>query len=100
MKGKMLLLTLVLLLPLAGVMPGRVQGTGPSQAGYDLSRHVVAGGGAQVRAGDYDLGSTAGQPAAGLAQNAPYNLCAGFWCGVEVIGYRIYLPLVFRQAGG
>jgi hypothetical protein len=66
------------------------------QSHYDLSWHVVAGGGGQGSSGGYALGGTAGQPAAGLSGESPYILCSGFWCGAAAGGYRIYLPAVLR----
>lgn len=45
--------------------------------------------------GDYQLGSTVGQPDAGVLSGGGYTLVGGFWGGAA-IQYRIYLPLVLR----
>jgi hypothetical protein len=62
----------------------------------EVQRHVIGGGGGRSEAGDYVLRGTAGQPVAGTTTNAPYDLCAGFWCGTGT--YTIYLPLVLRDS--
>jgi hypothetical protein len=93
---------LAALLALAALLVAAEAGAGTAglsrQApGYDLSWHVVAGGGGYVQAGDYTLGGTAGQPAAGRVQNGNYDLCAGFWCLEQArVGYGVYLPLVCK----
>jgi hypothetical protein len=50
----------------------------------------------------YALDGAIGQAAAGVVGNAPYGLCAGFWCGpgaaVPPENLRIYLPLVMRNS--
>ncbi len=68
----------------------------PAQVTYDLSWHVVAGGGGQSQGGNLILGGTAGQPAAGPAQGDGYDLCAGFWCGPGALQFKVYLPLLLR----
>jgi len=66
--------------------------------GYDLTWHTVDGGGATFStSGDYQLGSTVGQPDAGVLSSGGYTLVGGFWGGAAV-RYRIYLPLVLRQS--
>lgn len=63
---------------------------------YDLSWHVVAGGGgAATRNGGVALGGTVAEPGAGLYEMAGYMLCVGFWCGLAV-EHSVYLPLVLR----
>jgi hypothetical protein len=69
-------------------------------SGYDLSWHTIAGGGATFSTGgSYLLGGAIGQPeAVGKVGNSPYTLDGGFWGGVSVANYDIYLPLV--EVGG
>ncbi|MDX2169088.1 MAG: hypothetical protein SF182_18615 [Deltaproteobacteria bacterium] len=48
--------------------------------GFDLSHNAIAGGGATFSSGgDYRLGGTIGQAAAGPLSGGPYALQAGFW---------------------
>jgi hypothetical protein len=67
--------------------------------GFDLSWHVVAGGGGPASAAGYQVDGTAGQAAAGLLRGGDYALGSGFWGGGEVAGadYRIHLPLLVRD---
>lgn len=66
---------------------------------YDLSWHVVAGGGGRSSSAAYALHGTAGQPAAGGLAGGGYVLGSGFWGGGEVVHgtLRIYLPVVLRH---
>lgn len=57
---------------------------------------VIGGGGGHAEAGGYVLDGTVGQAIVGQVSNAPYDLCAGFWCSAG--GYRVYLPLVLRNS--
>ena len=59
---------------------------------------IIGSGGGYAEAGDYALDATIGQAVVGVASNDGYELCAGFWCGAAAVGYRIYLPLVVRNA--
>ncbi len=63
--------------------------------GYEIPRYVIGGGGSHLQAGVYTLDATIGQAVAGRALNLPYDLCAGFWCGLG--RYKVYLPLVLRN---
>jgi hypothetical protein len=54
---------------------------------------VIAGGGGQDGAAT-SLGGTMGQWVAG----SDAQLCAGFWCGVGPGEFKIFLPLVMREA--
>ena len=72
-----------------------------AQSGGDLDLSwstVDGGGGTFSTGGGYSLGSTAGQPDAGLLSGGVYSLAGGFWPG-GAAGYRIYLPLVLRNHG-
>jgi hypothetical protein len=68
------------------------------QGGYDLSWYTINGGGATFSTGgSYSLGGTIGQPeAVGQVGNSPYTLVDGFWGGVSIANYALYLPLVRR----
>ena len=63
--------------------------------GYEISSYVIGGGGGHSEASPYTLDGTVGQAVAGVVSNAPYELCAGFWCGMG--RYKVYLPLVLRD---
>lgn len=66
---------------------------------YDLSWHVVSGGGGPMASGNYALNGTIGQAAIGLAESNNYELGAGYWYGVVIqIGpLEIYLPLTLKN---
>jgi hypothetical protein len=67
-----------------------------AQGSYDLSWHVIAGGGGQMQSASHTLMSTIGQPVVGTMQSSNHNLCSGFWCRT-IAEYRIYLPLVVKN---
>ena len=67
-----------------------------SPANYDLSWHVVAGGGGRLEGTSYTLMGTVGQADAGVLAGNNYRLKGGFWPGGSQI-YRVYLPLVLSQ---
>jgi hypothetical protein len=96
-------LALAILLLFGGIIGGiLVYSNNPAQAqapdqAYDLSWHVVAGGGGQGEEVPYTLGGTAAEPGAGLSTKGNYTLCAGFWCGPTVLTFEIYLPLLLRN---
>lgn len=74
---------------LAVVVPVMAQ----SSPGYDLSWHVVAGGGGRMEGTAYTLSGTAGQPVVDRLPGGGYVLAGGFWVGGI---YRVYLPLTLR----
>lgn len=88
-KAALIALALVACLALAVPVLAQVSGI------YDLSWHVIAGGGGKMESAQYTLYGTAGQPATGQMASSGHTLCSGFWCGVEA-EYRVYLPLVLR----
>lgn len=55
---------------------------------------VIGGGGGHSEAGSFILDATVGQAVVGVVSSEPYELCAGFWCGMG--RYGTYLPLVLR----
>jgi hypothetical protein len=68
--------------------------------GYDLTWSTVDGGGATFPSGGvYSLGSTVGQPDAGLLTGSEYALDGGFWGdgALAWVAYEVYLPLVMRS---
>ena len=66
-------------------------------SGYDLAWYAIAGGGATFSpGGSYSLGGTIGQPEAVDVGNSPYTLVGGFWGGVSIANYDVYLPLMRR----
>jgi hypothetical protein len=90
-RGRAALVTLVVAACLGVVGPVLAQ----VSAEYDLSWHVIAGGGGRMGGGQHALQGTAGQTVTGPAVGGSHALCSGFWCGAEM-GYRIYLPVVLR----
>ena len=94
MKKTMIPLSITLLMLVAGV----VLASGPAA----IDRHVISSGGGHVQAGAYTLDATFGQPVAGLAKEAAYELCSGFRCRAvtvpePVYQYNAFLPLVMRE---
>ena len=64
---------------------------------YDLSWHVVAGGGLRVASSGHVVQSTVGQFAVGPA-GSTHAVSSGYWYGMRpAAGYAIYLPLVLRN---
>ena len=92
MNGKVLLGFLLLLIL---VIPLSASGGVLNANGLQIDRWVIGGGGGHVEAGGYALTATAGQALVGDVASDPYELCAGFWCGMSP--YKVYLPLLVRQ---
>jgi hypothetical protein len=88
----MLSLVLVLLIALLAASQSVIAQTGGD---YDLTWNTLASGGTVDGIGDpvYKLDSAIGQPSAGETSASPYELCAGYLCGVPAES-RVYLPLV------
>jgi len=59
--------------------------------------YVLGGGGGQLASGSVVLEGTLGQGVAGMVSQSPRELCSGYWCGADVSGYKLYLPIVKRQ---
>jgi hypothetical protein len=87
------MLILVVCLLLAVAVPALAQ----VSAHYDLSWHVIGGGGGEAVGAGHTLRGTVGQPLTGGMVSSGYTLCSGFWCGT-VVRYRVFLPLVVRSA--
>ena len=69
-----------------------------SQSGgpYDLTWNTVGGGATSSNGGAYALGSTIGQPSAGVMSGRAYTLTGGFWGGAAAAPYKTFLPLVLK----
>lgn len=71
-----------------------------SPGGYDLTWHTIDNGGVSFStSGGYQLGSTIGQPDAGVLSGGNYTLVGGFWqdgVSSEPLPHHIYLPFVLR----
>ena len=59
---------------------------------YDLSWNTIASGGA-TGGRAYTMDSAIGQPFVGKVSSSPFDLCAGYLCGVQA-ERQVYLPLV------
>ncbi len=72
--------------------------TSPS---YDLSWHVLAGGGQNMASTNRLVYSTLGQFAIGPAYSTNNTLAAGYWYGIHRLApvptYSIYLPIVIKN---
>lgn len=69
-----------------------------AQGSYDLSWHVIAGGGGEMHGASHTLAGTSGQSPAGTMQGGTYNLCSGFWC--ITLGYGVTLdPAADARSG-
>jgi len=60
---------------------------------YDLSWYVIGGGGGKVSSGVYTLDGTVAQGVVSVVNSGAYEICAGFWCKVNVF-YNNFLPLL------
>jgi len=91
LRGRLVLAALLLL---ALALPVLAQ----VSSNYDLSWHVIAGGGGRMEStGGHALVGTAGQALVGTMQTAGgHALCSGFWCG-KMAQYRVFLPLAVRN---
>ncbi len=90
------------LIVIAGVLLGSLLLSGValamSSANYRLDWLVplTGGGGGPAGSANYAVNLTVGQSAIGAAQSTNYKGCLGYWCGIAQ--YRVYLPLVLRNA--
>ncbi len=89
MRGFLWLLVLAILLSVSGVVL--------AVNGLEINRWVIGGGGGAAEGGSYVLNATVGQAVVGDITSNPYELCVGFWCGMDVYKYEVYLPLVVRN---
>ena len=95
MRSRLLTTAIVILamLLLAGTVLAQ---TSPN---YDLSWHVVAGGGREgMTSGIHRINGTLGQFAIGPATSTDHFVGAGYWYGVGIGGgMAVYLPLLFNS---
>jgi hypothetical protein len=64
-------------------------------AGYNLARWTVDGGGSSSSGGGYSIIGTSGQPDAGALNGSSYTLKGGFW-GAGPHSAQVFLPLIVR----
>lgn len=88
--GAVLLALAILFMSLTSI------GIAQSGESYDLSWWTVNGGGSTFSSGGgYSLGSTTGQPDAGILSGEDFTLAGGFWNSAALASDRlVYLPLV------
>jgi hypothetical protein len=70
--------------------------TAQTSASFDLSWHVLAGGGGQAAGTTYAANYTVGQGTIGWTDSGSYGAGIGYWYGATG-GYRIFLPLVLKN---
>jgi hypothetical protein len=63
---------------------------------YDLSWHVIGGGGGQAASAGHTLQGTLGQPVVDPTSSDEHTVLSGFW-SAGAVGFKIYLPLVLRN---
>ena len=80
---------LVLLLMLLAFSRSVIAGSGDN---YDLSWNTLFSGGA-TSGSAYTMDGAIGQPFVAKTSASPYELCAGYLCGVQA-ERRVYLPVV------
>ena len=90
-SAKIVAFATVALLTLLLALPALAQ----VSSNYDLSWHVIAGGGGKSAGAGHTLMGTVGQPVTGRMVSASSALCSGFWCSGAAL-HRIFLPLVIR----
>ena len=76
------------------LLPSMVSATWAAATGptYDLTWNTISGGGASfTTGGNFTLGATIVQSAAGSLSGGTFNLNSGFWQSGK---FNIYLPLV------
>ncbi len=75
--------------------------TKTASAQYQITHWTVDAGGGQSAGGGYSLKGSVGQPAAGTAQSANFQLVAGFYGGVAVAseegGPRLRIATTARE---
>jgi hypothetical protein len=91
MKRHTLILCCIFILMVALLLISQVV-LAQTGGGYDLSWNTLFSGGATI-GGAYSMDSAIGQPFVGKTSGSPYELCAGYLCGVQS-ATRVYLPLV------
>lgn len=68
-----------------------------SSATYDLSWHVLAGGGGRAASTNYAMDGTLGQAALGVSDGAQHGMSSGYWQNWPGT-YVVFLPLILKSA--
>ncbi len=68
-----------------------------ASGGPHLWPYVISAGGGEVSGGGFSIHSTMGEPVIGTSRGGPYELCAGYQCGVQT-GTRLYVPMLKKSA--
>ena len=67
-------------------------------SGYDLTWNTIDNGGGTSNTSGYTLDGAIGQPEASAPiSSGGYTLMSGFWAGVSIAQYRLYLPIILRS---
>jgi hypothetical protein len=68
-----------------------------SSASFDLSRHVIGGGGGESGSASYRVNGTIGQSIAGpsTSGSASFTVSSGYWSGDTRTS--LYLPVILRN---
>jgi uncharacterized membrane protein len=68
---------------------------------FDLSWHLLSGGGGSRGSANYQISDSLGQWAGGLVSGSSYRIESGFWYGTVISekGREIYLPLILKNQG-
>ena len=96
MNHKPIVVTLAIVALLLALAAVALAQTSPN---YDLTWHVIGGGGEPVSSASYVVNSTAGQGAASppLSAGASYTVSGGYWFSGEAPPYyTIYVPIVLK----
>jgi len=64
---------------------------------YDVPWDVFGGGGGRGSTEDLVLDGTIGIPVGGRVGAGDYDLCSGFWCGLQAWVARSSLPVIFQN---
>ena len=94
-RWSLLLPITLLILLLAGLGQAALAQSG---GGFNLSWHVVSGGGGPATSSGFQLNGTVGQPGvnAGLLTDGSTQVGPGFWYGIGG-EHKVYLPLMLRS---
>lgn len=66
---------------------------------FDLSWHVVSGGGRDMASTDHSIQGTLGQFAIGPTNGSGYAVGSGYWYGIGRLKdlYQVYLPMILKN---
>ncbi|MBN2146598.1 MAG: hypothetical protein JW726_04380 [Anaerolineales bacterium] len=86
---------IILIVPLLAIL--LLTGVSLAASGLAVDWSVIGGGGGQVASTDglFTLDGTTGQPVVGPVDETSYELCSGFWCGLEKF-FRTSLPFLTK----